>query len=133
MIKDLMALHTKFKEMDGTGNLDTWLTNKLAVAQSDVEAVKNYLTNDVDDSNEDEMTKSEVDKKEKIVKGMKKDKAGFRKRYGKDADAVMYATATKLAMKDDKSQIGESTMSDKKLIYNQRPNSCILHTEEDQR
>ena len=72
MIKDLMALHTKFKEMDGTGNLDTWLTNKLAVAQSDVEAVKNYLTNDVDDSNEDEMTKSEVDKKEKIVKGMKK-------------------------------------------------------------
>ena len=32
MIKDLMALHAKFKEMDGTGNLDTWLTNKLAVA-----------------------------------------------------------------------------------------------------
>ena len=32
---------------------------------------------------------------------MKKDKAGFKKRYGKDADAVMYATATKQAMKDD--------------------------------
>ena len=129
MIKDLMALHAKFKEMDGTGNLDTWLTNKLAVAQSDVEAVKNYLTNDVEDSDEmtekhggehsstgREMTKSETDKKEKIVKSMKKDKAGFRKRYGKDADAVMYATATKLAMKDDKSQIGESTMSDKKKL-----------------
>jgi hypothetical protein len=32
---------------------------------------------------------------------MKKNKAGFKKRYGKDAEAVMYATATKNAMKDD--------------------------------
>ena len=45
------------------------------------------------------MTKSEKSKREKIVKGMKKDKAGFKKRYGKDAEAVMYATATKQAMK----------------------------------
>ena len=47
------------------------------------------------------MTKGEKNKREKIVKGMKKDKAGFKKRYGKDAEAVMYATATKQAMKDD--------------------------------
>ena len=47
------------------------------------------------------MTSGEMDKREKIVKGMKKDKAGFKKRYGKDADAVMYATATKQAMADD--------------------------------
>ena len=46
------------------------------------------------------MTKGEMNKREKIVKGMKKNKAGFKKRYGKDADAVMYATATKQAMKD---------------------------------
>ena len=46
------------------------------------------------------MTKGEMNKREKIVKGMKKDKAGFKKRYGKDADAVMYATATKQAMED---------------------------------
>jgi hypothetical protein len=45
------------------------------------------------------MTKGEMSKREKIVKGMKKDKAGFKKRYGKDAEAVMYATATKQAMK----------------------------------
>ena len=45
------------------------------------------------------MTKSEKSKREKIVKGMKKNKAGFKKRYGKDAEAVMYATATKQAMK----------------------------------
>jgi len=50
------------------------------------------------------MTGGEMDKREKIVKAMKKDKAGFKKRYGKDADAVMYATATKQAMKDSVSE-----------------------------
>ena len=37
--------------------------------------------------------------KEKYVKGMKKAKGDFKKRYGKDAEAVMYATATKMAKK----------------------------------
>jgi hypothetical protein len=46
---------------------------------------------------ERELSKGEEKNKERIVKGMKKDKKGFAKRYGKDADAVMYATATKLA------------------------------------
>ena len=47
------------------------------------------------------MTKGEEKEKERLVKGMKKNKADFKKRYGKDADAVMYATATKNAMEDD--------------------------------
>ena len=45
--------------------------------------------------NERSLTKSEEDKKEDIVKGMKKNKSDFKDRYGKDAEAVMYATATK--------------------------------------
>ena len=44
--------------------------------------------------NERSLTKSEEDKKEDIVKGMKKNKGDFEKRYGKEAKAVMYATAT---------------------------------------
>ena len=44
-------------------------------------------------------TNKEKSKKEKYVKGMKT-KGDFEKRYGKDAKAVMYATATKLAKKD---------------------------------
>jgi len=48
---------------------------------------------------ERELSKGEEKEKERIVKGMKKGKAGFKKRYGKDADAVMYATATKMAKK----------------------------------
>jgi len=43
------------------------------------------------------LTKGEEKKKEKNVKGMKKNKGDFKDRYGKDADAVMYATATKMA------------------------------------
>lgn len=48
------------------------------------------------------MTKSDVKKREKIVKGMKGSKKDFEKRYGKDAEGVMYATATKMAMKKKK-------------------------------
>jgi hypothetical protein len=46
---------------------------------------------------EKELTEPEKKEKEKIVKGMKKDKKGFKKRYGDDAESVMYATATKIA------------------------------------
>ena len=45
------------------------------------------------------LTKPETKEKERIVKGMKKDKKGFKKRYGDDAERVMYATATKQAKK----------------------------------
>ena len=47
--------------------------------------------------NERPLTKDEKSDKEKYVKGMKKSKGDFEKRYGKDAKAVMYATATKMA------------------------------------
>ena len=43
------------------------------------------------------LTKKEKGKKEKYVKGMKGAKSDFVDRYGKDAKAVMYATATKMA------------------------------------
>jgi len=49
---------------------------------------------------ERELSKAEEKTKEKYVKGMKKAKGDFKKRYGDDAEAVMYATATKMAKKD---------------------------------
>lgn len=60
--------------------------------------------------NERSLTKGEENKKEKIVKGMKKNKDDFKKRYGKDAEAVMYATATKNA-KNETASIKDELMA----------------------
>ena len=43
------------------------------------------------------LTKSEKEKKEEIVMSMKDKSSEFKKRYGKDWESVMYATATKLS------------------------------------
>ena len=50
---------------------------------------------------EKKMTDDEEEHKEYIVKGMKKNLKSFKDTYGKDAKDVMYATATKLAQKDE--------------------------------
>jgi len=52
------------------------------------------------DLDERSMTEPEMKKKEEIVKSMKKGISGFKDRYGDRAKEVMYATATKQAMKD---------------------------------
>jgi len=57
------------------------------------------------------LTKGEEKKREKYVKGMKKNKDDFKKRYGKDAEAVMYATATKNAKKDESMSIKDTLMA----------------------
>lgn len=48
---------------------------------------------------EKKLTKAEKKKKEEIVKSMKKDMPDMKKRYGKKAKEVAYATATKIAKK----------------------------------
>lgn len=48
-----------------------------------------------------EMSDAQMDKREDIVKSMKKDIAGFKKRYGDRWKEVMYATATKQAMGEE--------------------------------
>jgi hypothetical protein len=46
------------------------------------------------------LTSGEMNKREDMVKGMKKNMSDFKSRYGKDAKAVMYATATKMAKEE---------------------------------
>ena len=46
------------------------------------------------------LSEPEMNKREEVVKSMKKGMAGFKQRYGDDAKSVMYATATKIAKKD---------------------------------
>ena len=47
----------------------------------------------------EDMTDAQMKRREEIVKELKKKSAEFEERYGDKADAVMYATATKMAMK----------------------------------
>jgi hypothetical protein len=53
------------------------------------------------DIQEKKMTEPEMKKREKMVKSMKKNFGDFKKRYGERAKEVMYATATKQAMKSE--------------------------------
>lgn len=62
---------------------------------------------------ERKLTKDELDDREDYVKGMKKNKKDFKKRYGKDAESVMYATATKMA-KEGVNESEESNVEEKK-------------------
>ena len=78
------------------------------IAKGSVQAVKSEEI-DIDAINgvqmstieERMMTEPEKEKKEDIVKGMKKGMSGFKERYGDRAKEVMYATATKQAMKEE--------------------------------
>jgi len=70
--------------------------------EAEVKKAANAAANSMQESiQERELTKPETKEKERIVKGMKKNKSDFKDRYGKDAEAVMYATATKNAKKNE--------------------------------
>ncbi len=58
------------------------------------------MKEEVEQIDERHMTEPEMKKREKIVKSMKKGMQGFKERYGDRAKNVLYATATKQAMKD---------------------------------
>ena len=64
--------------------------DRIAALERRVEALESMLQ-------ERELSKGEEEEKERIVTGMKKNKSDFKNRYGDDAEAVMYATATKRA------------------------------------
>ena len=48
---------------------------------------------------EKKLSKSELEAREKVIKDLKKNKSALVKRYGKDAEAVMYGRATNIAKK----------------------------------
>jgi len=65
----------------------------------------------------EEMSHNQMKKREDTVKSMKKNFGDFRSRYGEKAKSVMYATATKQAMKEDEDQDTEDMHYCAKHVY----------------
>jgi len=59
------------------------------------------LRKEEEELEEAKMSDADMAERERIVKGMKKNLAGFKASYGDRAKEVMYATATKQAMKEE--------------------------------
>jgi hypothetical protein len=75
-------------------SIDNDKDDRIAALERRVEALEAML-------NERELSRGEKREKERIVKGMKKNKSDFQDRYGDDAESVMYATATKRAKSNE--------------------------------
>ena len=86
--------------------------------EKDVDDIKNF---------QEAMTDSQMDKREDIVKGMKKNFADMKSRYGSRAKDVMYATATKMAMKDHWDPEHVEPLSEKK--EEKKEKSCAMDKE----
>lgn len=65
------------------------------------------LTKEETEVSEASMSDTEMKKREDIVKGMKKNAQSFKDRYGDRWKSVMYATATKAAMKEGMDPVGK--------------------------
>ena len=97
------------RKIKGRDTVDT--VNETAVMKRALEVIESAVML------EKEMTDAQMAKREEIVKGMKGDMEGFKKRYGNRAEAVMYATATKQAMKEG----ADSYMPSGEDIMGKRP------------
>jgi len=86
-------------------DLEEWVESKITKSQDYLSSVLNYMRGE--QLSERELSKSEEDEKEDIVKGMKKNTKDFKKRYGKDAKNVMYGAATNIAKKNKGKKVKE--------------------------
>jgi hypothetical protein len=90
--------HGRIADKRGNSKEKTSLATTSTKRQKGISTAVNKLSKEEVELGEDNMNSAEMEKREKIVKGMKKGIAGFKERYGARAKNVMYATATKRAM-----------------------------------
>jgi hypothetical protein len=91
------GFHSAYDRDKKNGTYDQRKAAALKKEDTDINAINGVKMSTIE---EKQMTEPEMKKREEIVKSMKKGLAGFKERYGDRAKDVMYATATKQAMKD---------------------------------
>jgi hypothetical protein len=72
------------------------------------------------EESESEMTPAQKKKREEIVLSLKNKVDEFKSRYGDKAKDVMYATATKMAMKEEAEEVSEGVLEDLKDIVSSK-------------
>lgn len=80
------------------------------------------------------LSPGEESKREKYVKGMKKVKGDFEKRYGNKGEEVMYATATKMAKKESVEEAMEvlrSTLNERVLTEGEEEKAALIMSSRD--
>ena len=80
------------------------------------------------------LSDEEKTKKEKYVKGMKKAKGEFKKRYGEKGEEVMHATATKMAKKESVEEAMEvlrSVLSERTLTEGEEEKAALIMSARD--
>jgi hypothetical protein len=75
---------------------------------------------EVYESSESEMTDEQKKRREEIVMAFKEKMGQFKDRYGDKAKDVMYATATKMAMREEIEEVFESVIDDLKDIVSSK-------------
>ena len=80
------------------------------------------------------LSDDEKGKKEKYVKGMKKTKGEFKKRYGEKGEEVMHATATKMAKKESVGEAMEvlrAVLSERTLLEGEEEKAALIMSARD--
>ena len=112
--KDIFGHDTKSQASGATGP-------RASIMQHAANKIKKVFSKEeveqMDEADIEEMSDSQMKTREHNVKSMKKNFGDFRKRYGDKAKSVMYATATKQAMKEDEDQDTEDMHYCAKHVY----------------
>ncbi len=96
-------IRTELSQVEARSNFNDLLTNETYQKNKHLVGLLNTRIKEMLGESialiEKKLSSAEKKKKEEVVKSMKKDKKGFKDRYGDRGEEVMHATATKLAKK----------------------------------
>lgn len=105
-----MCIETQHADPDMEGNIDWYdvmfehgVETKVSISELKVTKSEDHIHSSykMKKKKMNEMSDAQMKKREEIVKSMKDKTADFKKRYGDNWKSVMYATATKQAMKEE--------------------------------